>query len=82
MTELSFYGFENLSIEVFLLSIFYGIVSAATWGAADFLGGLATKRTSPYRVLFLGQLSGLILFFILALITGETIPPVTTSSGQ
>jgi drug/metabolite transporter (DMT)-like permease len=57
-----------------MLSIFYGIVSAATWGAGDFLGGLATKRTSPYRVLFLGQLSGLILFFILALITGETYP--------
>jgi drug/metabolite transporter (DMT)-like permease len=57
-----------------VLSIFYGIVSAATWGAGDFLGGLATKRTSPYRVLFLGQLSGLILFFILALITGETYP--------
>ena len=57
-----------------MLSIFYGIVSAATWGAADFLGGLATKRTSPYRVLFLGQLSGLILFFLLALITGETYP--------
>jgi drug/metabolite transporter (DMT)-like permease len=57
-----------------LLSIFYGIVSAATWGAADFLGGLATKRTSPYRVIFLGQLSGLILFLLLALITGETYP--------
>jgi drug/metabolite transporter (DMT)-like permease len=57
-----------------MLSIFYGIASAATWGAADFLGGLASKRTSPYRVLFLGQLSGLILFFILALITGETYP--------
>ncbi len=57
-----------------MLSIFYGITSAATWGAADFLGGLASKQTSPYRVLFLGQLSGLILFFILALITGETYP--------
>jgi drug/metabolite transporter (DMT)-like permease len=57
-----------------LLSIFYGIASAAIWGAGDFLGGLASKRTSPYRVLFLGQLSGLILFFILALITGETYP--------
>jgi drug/metabolite transporter (DMT)-like permease len=59
-----------------LLSIIYGIASAATWGAGDFLGGLATKRTSPYRVLFLGQLSGLILFFILALITGESNPPI------
>jgi drug/metabolite transporter (DMT)-like permease len=58
-----------------LLSIFYGIASAATWGAADFIGGLASKRTSPYRVLFLGQLAGLIPFFFLALFTSETIPP-------
>jgi drug/metabolite transporter (DMT)-like permease len=57
-----------------MLSILYGIASAATWGAGDFLGGLASKRTSPYRVLFLGQLSGLILFFILALLTGEAYP--------
>jgi drug/metabolite transporter (DMT)-like permease len=58
-----------------LLSIFYGIASAATWGAGDFLGGLASKRTSPYRVLFLGQLAGLIPFFFLALLTNEIIPP-------
>jgi drug/metabolite transporter (DMT)-like permease len=60
-----------------LLPIIYGIASAATWGAADFIGGLASKRTSPYRVLFLGELSGLIPFIILALATGETIPPFT-----
>jgi drug/metabolite transporter (DMT)-like permease len=58
-----------------LLSILYGIASAATWGAGDFLGGLATKKTSPYRVLLLGQLAGLILFFLLALVTLEALPP-------
>ena len=58
-----------------MLSIIYGIASAATWGAGDFLGGLASKRTSPYRVLFLGQLAGLIPFFFLALLTNEIIPP-------
>jgi drug/metabolite transporter (DMT)-like permease len=59
-----------------LLSIFYGIASAASWGAADFLGGLATKRTSPYRVLFLGQLAGLFPFLLLAIFTSEAIPPL------
>jgi drug/metabolite transporter (DMT)-like permease len=59
-----------------LLSIFYGIASAATWGAADFIGGLASKRTSPYRVLFLGQLAGLILFILLAVFTLEHTPSV------
>ena len=60
-----------------MLSIIYGIASAATWGAADFIGGLATKRTSPYRVLFLAEIAGLVPFTILALITGEVLPPVT-----
>jgi drug/metabolite transporter (DMT)-like permease len=60
-----------------LLSIFYGIASAATWGAADFLGGLASKRTSPYRVLFLGELAGLIPFLFIAIVTERTLPPVT-----
>ncbi|MGZ9221366.1 MAG: EamA family transporter [Anaerolineales bacterium] len=58
-----------------MLSIFYGILSAGTWGAADFIGGLATKRTSPYRVLFLAEIAGLIPFTALALLTREPIPP-------
>ncbi|HLO29479.1 MAG TPA: DMT family transporter [Anaerolineales bacterium] len=58
-----------------MLSIIYGILSAASWGAADFIGGLASKRTSPYRVLFLAELAGLVPFIALALFTRETIPP-------
>jgi drug/metabolite transporter (DMT)-like permease len=57
-----------------LLSIIYGIASAATWGAADFIGGLASKRTSPYRVLFLAEIAGLIPFTALALLLREPIP--------
>ena len=55
-------------------SIIYGILSAGTWGAADFIGGLASKRTSPYRVLFLAEIAGLIPFTALAFLTGERIP--------
>jgi drug/metabolite transporter (DMT)-like permease len=58
-----------------LLSIFYGILSAATWGAADFIGGLASKRTSPYRVLFLAEIAGLVPFVVVALLLHETMPP-------
>ena len=57
-----------------MLSIVYGILSAGTWGAADFIGGLASKRTSPYRVLFLAEIAGLIPFSALALLTREPIP--------
>jgi drug/metabolite transporter (DMT)-like permease len=59
-----------------LLSILYGITSAATWGAADFIGGLASKRTSPYRVLYLAEIAGLIPFTLLALLLGEPMPSV------
>jgi drug/metabolite transporter (DMT)-like permease len=57
-----------------LLSIIYGILSAGTWGAADFIGGLASKRTSPYRILFLAEIAGLIPFTALALLTREPLP--------
>jgi drug/metabolite transporter (DMT)-like permease len=57
-----------------LLSIIYGILSAATWGAADFIGGLASKRTSPYRVLFLAEIAGLVPFIALAILLREPIP--------
>ena len=57
-----------------MLSILYGITSAATWGAADFIGGLASKRTSPYRVLFLAEIAGLVPFTALAILLGEPVP--------
>ena len=58
-----------------MLSIVYGILSAATWGAGDFIGGLASKRTSPYRVLFLAEIAGMIPFTVLALLLREPMPP-------
>ena len=58
-----------------LLSILYGILSAATWGAGDFIGGLASKRTSPYRILFLAEIAGFIPFAALALLLREPLPP-------
>jgi drug/metabolite transporter (DMT)-like permease len=60
-----------------LFSILYGILSAGTWGAADFIGGLASKRTSPYRILFLSEIAGLLPFTALALLTHESFPSST-----
>src|SRR5918911_587750 len=57
-----------------LLSIIYGILSAASWGAGDFIGGLASKSTSPYRVLFLAEIAGFIPFTALALLLREPMP--------
>jgi drug/metabolite transporter (DMT)-like permease len=60
-----------------LVSIIYGILSAATWGAGDFLGGLASKQTTPYRVLFLAEIAGMVPFTLLALLLREPMPPAT-----
>lgn len=60
-----------------LLSILYGILSAATWGAGDFIGGIASRRTTPYRVLYLAELAGLVPFTLLALLLREPLPPAS-----
>jgi drug/metabolite transporter (DMT)-like permease len=60
-----------------LLSILYGILSAASWGAADFIGGIATKRTSAYRVLFLAEIAGMIPFTAAAILLREPFPPLS-----
>lgn len=49
------------------------LISSATWGLADFLGGLASRRTRIVRVLPVSYLSGAIAvtFFSIFLIPGE-----------
>jgi drug/metabolite transporter (DMT)-like permease len=59
-----------------LLPILYGILSASAWGAADFIGGIATKRTAAYRVLYLAEIASLVPFTALALLTREPFPPI------
>jgi drug/metabolite transporter (DMT)-like permease len=57
-----------------LLSIIYGLISSASWGAADFIGGLASKKASAVRVLFLAEIAGFIPFLVLAVVTHEAVP--------
>jgi len=49
------------------------LISSLTWGLADFLGGLASRRTRIVRVLPISYLSGAIVvtFFSIFLIPGE-----------
>ena len=58
-----------------MLPILYGIISATSWGAADFIGGLVSKRTSPIRVLYLAEIASFIPFIVLAIILREPLPP-------
>ena len=57
-------------------SVVFGLTSAATWGIADFSGGLATRRTPVLTVVLLSQTTGLILLALLALASAESTPTI------
>jgi drug/metabolite transporter (DMT)-like permease len=52
------------------------LASAAMWGTADFMGGIAARKISPFRVAFLGQLVGLVIVTgVLPFLPGEPSAP-------
>ena len=53
-----------------------GLTAAVSWGAADFVGGVATKRANVYGVVIGAELTGLLVLVPLALFSGEPIPPL------
>jgi len=57
-----------------LVSIFYGLVSAVTWGAGDFNGGIAVKRSNPYGVVIVAHAVSLFFLIALALLLGDPMP--------
>jgi drug/metabolite transporter (DMT)-like permease len=57
-------------------SVAFGLTSAATWGIADFSGGLATRRTPVLTVVLLSQTTGLIVLTLVALASAERAPTV------
>ena len=50
------------------------LISALTWGIADFTGGFISKRANVYGVVILTHFSSLILIIIGILTTNEAIP--------
>jgi len=60
-----------------LLSIIYGILSAASWGAGDFSGGLASRKLGAYRAVFWGDLLGLLIILPIAAVYRESVPALS-----
>lgn len=63
-------------IPVELLAIIFGLASALSWGAGDFTGGCATRRTNAYSVVLVTQIMGIIIFPILAFAFAESLSPL------
>lgn len=58
------------------VAILFGLASALTWGAADFGGGVAVKRSNPYGVVMVSHALSLILLVSFGLILDEPVPPL------
>ena len=57
-----------------MIGILLALLSAASWGTGDFLGGLAARKQNPFQVLLVMACSSLILLFLLAVLWGEHFP--------
>ncbi len=62
---------------VSLIAVILGLTSALTWGAADFTGGLASRKTGAYRAVFYAEMLGLSIIFVVAMIIWQPIPDVS-----
>lgn len=57
-----------------LASVAFGIAAALTWGAGDFSGGFAARRTNAYSVVIAAHLFSLALLVAAALALREPLP--------
>ena len=52
-----------------------GLASGLSWGVADFLGGLASRRAAAFAVVALSQAAGLVVALIVAAVLRPDLPP-------
>jgi drug/metabolite transporter (DMT)-like permease len=54
-----------------MISILYGLSSAFMWGAADFCGGLASRKARAYQAVLFGEAAGLVALLVALALSGE-----------
>jgi drug/metabolite transporter (DMT)-like permease len=56
--------------------IFFGLAAALTWGAGDFSGGIASKRTKALSVVIIAHAFSMVLLLAAAFLLREPFPPL------
>ncbi len=57
-----------------MFSGLFGFLSALSWGAGDFVGGIVSRRAGVYRAAFYGESAGLIFLAIMLAFIREPLP--------
>lgn len=57
-----------------MIAISFGLISAAAWGAADFTGGLASRKTGAYQAVFYGEVIGQVVIVAVAFLVAQPVP--------
>ena len=57
-----------------MLSILFGLLSALSWGAGDFTGGLAARKVGAYRSVFYAEVVGVVFLFTVLAFIHEPFP--------
>jgi uncharacterized membrane protein len=61
-----------------VVSAFYGLLAAISWGGGDFAGGVAARRTGPWRAVLYGEAIGLLILLAVIPTQPEPFPSATT----
>ncbi|WP_319506052.1 hypothetical protein [uncultured Methanolobus sp.] len=65
-------------ISAEILVVFFGLLSAVSWGAGDFSGGFASKKANVYSVVLITQAVGVFLLAVSAYLLKEQMPPLNS----
>ncbi len=60
-----------------MLAVLLGLTSAGAWGAADFTGGMASRRTGAYQAVLYGEVVGLPVLLVISLLMREPLPSLS-----
>ena len=63
-----------MQLSTGLSAAVFALAAAASFGIADFCGGVAAKRVHVFGVLTVARLCGLMIMIAAALVTGEQVP--------